>query len=30
MTYTVGQDAGKGGGDTADEVEYRVSLANLI
>lgn len=30
MTYTVGQDAGKGRGDAAYKVEYRVSFANLI
>jgi hypothetical protein len=30
MTYTVSQDARKGGYDTAYEVECRVSLPNLI
>lgn len=30
MTYTIGQDTGKGGGDTADKIECRVPFSNLI
>jgi hypothetical protein len=29
-TYTIGEDAGKGRGDAADEIKHRVPFANLI
>lgn len=30
MTYTIGQDARKGGGDAAYKIEYRVPFPNLV